>query len=769
MELTLVSPNSECEKCTTMYEQLVVLKNKYPDINLKKISYEANKEGFLNYTTPILLMDDCVVSSGRVVPMEFLEEYIENQLSFKSSSCSCGCSCSSQKEDNYSNEFSLSGTRWHVFQNGDEYIALDVNTSRCMEMDEYALKVLQGEAAREGKMEAAVKEYNTLKYIDYYSHENFTREIPENELNVCSINLTIPHACNLDCEYCYSKDYYKPVSREQVFKILDRLIERFVAPSKNKRFMFNFSLFGEVLLNIPLLTEMKQYLEDWGNKNGKRLSSRFNATNATLLTPEKAREMWELSDMGEINISIDGPAHIHDKVRHFPNGKGTYTIIEENVKDCVNKWPTVASAVLNGQNPNVTEIFLHLYNLGFRRIRIKPIRASYDNPYAITKDNVNIVKEEYTKFIKFLLEQDDAQLVDYISCIDGDELLGRFFQTLLKGIVSKYRCPALRDTIVVNSDGDIYSCQSVIGFEEFKVGNIFDDDTAWNEKRNSLLTKMHVNLKEECKKCWAINLCGGGCAHAGWLNNGSLETPDLVKCDLVRHVIEQAMILLSGIRSRPEASKMLETAFRRRSPQSVLLSASSKHTNVSPLSDSTAWENAKIINLNRKEQLRGAVSGKQIFTGKVHTLWDEQYFYLKADILGLNSDKKMFNQENLVRFCLMENTDGNIWEYGIGLNIGQPVLTRFYMKDISKDFFGNVEDAIVSISETEEGMSYQVAIPWKEFGVKPEDGKVLRFNVVLYEREHPYPYVAEWWWEWSPGMVVEMNPNLLGKLVLKSK
>ncbi|WP_054749857.1 hypothetical protein [Ruminiclostridium josui] len=117
----------------------------------------------------------------------------------------------------------------------------------------------------------------------------------------------------------------------------------------------------------------------------------------------------------------------------------------------------------------------------------------------------------------------------------------------------------------------------------------------------------------------------------------------------------------------------------------------------------------------------------------------------------------------------MENTDGNIWEYGIGLNIGQPVLTRFYMKDISKDFFGNVEDAIVSISETEEGMSYQVAIPWKEFGVKPEDGKVLRFNVVLYEREHPYPYVAEWWWEWSPGMVVEMNPNLLGKLVLKSK
>lgn len=764
MEVTLVSPNQECDKCTIMYERLSNIKKKYPEMNLKKISYEKNQKGFLNYTTPIVMIDDCVISSGKVIAEEFLDEYIKNQLSFKQ--CSCGCEQSTiQKPEQ--NEIIMSGTRWHILPYKGHYLALDISTSRCLEMDDYALKVFQGEVSREGEMGIAVKEYNTLQYIDYFTHEDFTREIPDDEMVVRSINLTIPNVCNLDCEYCYSKEHHVKISKEETFKLIDRIIERFVAPSNNKRFIFNFSLFGEVLLHIPLLKEIKTYLEDWGNQNGKRLSSRFNATNATLLTAEKARELWELSDMGEINISIDGPEFIQDEVRHFPNGAGTYRIIEKYIKDCNEVWPTVASAVLNGKKPYVTEVFLHLYNLGFRLIRIKPIRASYNNPFAITKDNLPLVKEEYTKFVQFLLSQDDKMLVHYVSCIDGDDLLGRFFFTLLKGIVTKYRCPAGRDTIVVNSIGDIYSCQSVIGFDEFKVGNVYDDDTAWTEKRCALLNKIHVHLKDECSKCWALKVCGGGCAHAAWLNNQSFDVPDMVKCELVRHVLEQAMILLAELRNRPAASEMLNTKFRRRSPQVVFPSASCKYTDKSPFSYPSAWDQANFISLNRKEQLRGATYGKRIFFGRVYSLWDEQNFYLKIDVLGGNPNDEKPLQENLVRFCLKDDSNQTLWEYGIGFDRGQPVLYRLYMKDTTKDFFGNVEEALISIEKNnKENTVYKVAVPWKEFKIKPETGKQLRFNVVLYEREHPYPFESQWWWEWSPGMVVEMNPNLFGKLEL---
>jgi uncharacterized protein len=765
MEVTLVSPNQECDKCTTMYERLTNIKMKYPEIHLKKISYEKNQKGFLNYTTPIIMIDDCVISSGRVISEESLEEFITTQLSFKQ----CGCGCEQKVTQTIEQaDISTSGTRWHIFPYKEKYLGLDVNTSRCLEMDDYALRVFQGEVAREGEMGDAVKEYNTLQYIDYFSHEDFSREIPDTEMVVRSINLTIPNVCNLDCEYCYSKDHHVNISKEQIFQLIDRIIERFIAPSPNKRFIFNFSLFGEVLMHIPLLKELKEYLEQWGNQNGKRLSSRFNATNATLLTAEKSRQLWELSDMGEINISIDGPQYIQDEVRHFSNGAGTYHVIEQYVKDCNATWPTVASAVLNGKYPHVTEVFLHLYNLGFRLIRIKPIRAGYDNPFAITKDNVNFVKEEYTKFIQFLLSQDDAQLLHYLFCIDGDDLFGRFFYTIFKGIVTKYRCPALRDTIVVNSIGDIYSCQSVIGFKEFKVGNVFEENNVWNEKRNTLLHKMHVHLKEKCTKCWAIKVCGGGCAHAAWLNNQSFDIPDLVKCELVRHVIEQAMILLSEIRNRPMVSEVFDSKFRKRSPQVVLPAAVSRYTNQSPLVNSSVWDKANVISLNRKEQLRGAIYGTQNFTGQIYNLWDENYFYLKINILDGNLTTEKPLQENLVRFCLKSDTNNMPWEYGIGYDNGQPVLYRLYMKDTTKDFLGNVDEAKISIERNGNSLVYQVAVPWTEFGIQPGAGQTLRFNTVLYERERPYPFAAQWWWEWSPGMVVEMDPNLFGKLVLSA-
>jgi len=164
-------------------------------------------------------------------------------------------------------------------------------------------------------------------------------------------------------------------------------------------------------------------------------------------------------------------------MRQFPNGEGSYDRVEPLVKEHLSRWPAIGSAVLTGQKPYVTEIFLHLFELGFRSIHIKPVRARADASFAITEKNIEAVKGEYSRFVDFLLKQDDFHLLYYLSAIPGLDFFGRFFIRLLTHAKFFYRCTAAKSDLTIDTQGDIYPCDSFVGIEDFRLGNVFDDRT----------------------------------------------------------------------------------------------------------------------------------------------------------------------------------------------------------------------------------------------------------------------------------------------------
>ena len=86
---------------------------------------------------------------------------------------------------------------------------------------------------------------------------------------------------------------------------------------------------GETLMNFPLLKQVVTYASQRAAEQGRHIDFSLT-TNATLLTPTIIQFLSENS-IG-VTVSMDGPPELHDKLRVFANGKGSYDIIAPRVR-----------------------------------------------------------------------------------------------------------------------------------------------------------------------------------------------------------------------------------------------------------------------------------------------------------------------------------------------------------------------------------------------------------------------------------------------------
>src|SRR5205814_4435635 len=88
-----------------------------------------------------------------------------------------------------------------------------------------------------------------------------------------------------------------------------------------------------------------------------------------------------------VTVSMDGPADLHDKLRVFANGRGSYDVIEPRVRALIQNHRTrsmTARVTLSSGVTDVIRIFRHLKNdLGFHEVGFAPVTTSPNRLYAI--------------------------------------------------------------------------------------------------------------------------------------------------------------------------------------------------------------------------------------------------------------------------------------------------------------------------------------------------------------------------------------------------
>jgi uncharacterized protein len=349
-------------------------------------------------------------------------------------------------------------------------------------------------------------------------------------LQTLVLNLT--NQCNLSCQYCYEFGEDRVATPEGKPKFMDfetaRASVDFLLEQSAGRRKIHITFFGgETLMNFPLLEQVVGYANERAAAEGRVLDYSLT-TNATLLTPEII-EFLSANRIG-VTVSMDGPKEMHDQLRVFANGRGSYDIVEPRVRALIQGHrtrPITARVTLTAGITDVLKIYRHLrHDLGFHEVGFAPVTTSPNRLYAIGDRGMDGVLGQFQELAEeYLAYALRGELHGFSNVSDT-------LAELCQGVNKSHPCGAGLGLVGVGPSGDIAPCHRFVDSDTHALGHVSTGID--REKQSDFLRRGHIDSKYDCHTCWARPLCAGGCHHEAYVRYGDTGHPNLHYCDWIR-------------------------------------------------------------------------------------------------------------------------------------------------------------------------------------------------------------------------------------------
>jgi uncharacterized protein len=266
-------------------------------------------------------------------------------------------------------------------------------------------------------------------------------------------------------------------------------------------------------------------------------------TNATLLTEEIADFLAE-HKIG-VTVSIDGDKELHDRMRIFHNGKGSYDIIAPKIKMLLRRHRTNsigARVTLSSGVSAVRRIYDHLTSeFGFDGVGFSPATANTERLYHIGEQKMDTVLDQFAElaweYRDFAIKGRHHQFTNA-----SDTL-----QELHLGISKAYTCGAGLGLLGVGTSGDIAACHRFVDAPVAQMGNVMNGGVDQGVRREFLETH-HIGARTECHTCWVRPICAGGCYHESYIHHSDTAASNLSQCDRIRGWIDLCLKIYGEIR-----------------------------------------------------------------------------------------------------------------------------------------------------------------------------------------------------------------------------
>ena len=441
----------------------------------------------------------------------------------------------------------------HQFKNNGYNIVLDVNSGCVHVVDDVVYDIipmfetsdketiiseLEGRYDREEILEAMeeigyLKDNEMLYSPDIY--EEFTMDFKKRQTVVKALCLHIAHDCNLACRYCFAEEgeYHGRrglMSYEVGRKALDFLIE-----NSGNRINLEVDFFGgEPLMNWEVVKELVKY----GRSREEECNKKFRftlTTNGVLLNDEILE--FANAEMSNIVLSIDGRKEVHDKMRPFRNGKGSYDmIVPKFLKAAESRGQTnyYVRGTYTHNNLDFSEDVLHLADLGFKQISVEPVVAPPTEDYAIRESDLPRLLSEYDRLASQMRRRDPDKAFNFFHFmidLEGGPCVAK----RLSG------CGSGTEYLAVTPWGDLYPCHQFVGNEDFLLGNV--DEGITNTKVRDEFKLCNVYAKKKCRDCFARFYCSGGCSANAYNFSGDINGAYDIGCELQKKRVECALML----------------------------------------------------------------------------------------------------------------------------------------------------------------------------------------------------------------------------------
>lgn len=353
---------------------------------------------------------------------------------------------------------------------------------------------------------------------------------------VKALCLHVAHTCNLNCSYCFaSQGKYQGERALMSFDVGKRALDFLIENSKERTNLEVDFFGGEPLMNWDVVKQLVLYARSIEKDHNKNF--RFTLTTNGMLIDDDVIEFAN-KEMSNVVLSLDGRKEIHDRLRVDYQGRGSYDTIVPKFRrlvDSRNGKNYYMRGTFTHANPDFTKDIFHMADLGFTELSMEPVVTGENDPAALTKEDIEIVKGQYEILAKDMLrrKKDGRPITFYHYMLDLTN--GPCIYKRISG------CGSGTEYMAVTPWGDLYPCHQFVGDEEYKLGDIWNGVS--NEALREEFRSCNAYARTECKDCWAKFYCSGGCAANAYHASGSIRGIYEPGCELFKKRIECAIMM----------------------------------------------------------------------------------------------------------------------------------------------------------------------------------------------------------------------------------
>ena len=332
--------------------------------------------------------------------------------------------------------------------------------------------------------------------------------------------------CNLACTYCY-QELFDPAAAglisPQAVDAFFAWVDANLSGESPRPYVTLFG--GEALRDTPAHHDRIRRFLDGARARGMEVAVVTNGHDLQAFLP-----LLRSGPVKEVQVTLDGPAALHDRRRPHANGSGTFDRIVGGVDGLVAAGiPVNLRVVADRENlPALPELAV-----------LCEARGWLDLPPSRFKTQIG---RNYELF-GCASRQEKGALFDrvelwarYVELAEAHPVLRRFHRPRFHGIghlaeagempaPNLDACPAAKKEWAFSPDGGVFGCTATVGHPEHRLGTFFpepsrDDAAIARWQGRSTLTI------PACDGCALAPVCGGGCGAIAWREHGTPVAPD---------------------------------------------------------------------------------------------------------------------------------------------------------------------------------------------------------------------------------------------------
>jgi uncharacterized protein len=330
-------------------------------------------------------------------------------------------------------------------------------------------------------------------------------DMPLNAPAIHALSLAVAQKCNLGCTYCYAAQgtfggRAKNMPLETANRAVDLLLEE-TADGGKATLAF---LGGEPLANRTVIYAATERAVELARRRNIALS--FSITTNGTLVNEADATFFETYGFA-VTVSLDGPREVHDRLRPYKGGAGSYDRIMRNVRPLLKRQRRMqvsARVTVTPDNLDLRYTLDDLITARFHSVGFSPMLTSPSGRGELQSDHLLPLLDGMIDcgraFEQHLVAGERYPFANMVNAM----------REIHRGSHRPYPCGAGAGYLGVSADGELAACHRFVGDADGAMGTLDGVDRA---RQARWLDERHVHRQAPCTTCWARYLCGGGCHH----------------------------------------------------------------------------------------------------------------------------------------------------------------------------------------------------------------------------------------------------------------